>query len=216
MHLRFERIVKGLGKYSYSVCDEQRAVGKVNVVKIPKNKYFEWQSDICFDNFIITIPNEVTFGKRYRQNDVVLDEAGNFFINNNRGQIFNCGKKGSNIFNGIYYWEFVIANNIFRAYEVGFGHKGIYFCIWLNDKLVAIVSKDIVSRNFGAGYSIYFEDEQDASMFILICTYWDITRYSPKSSYEVHTLNTWQKDLKNKFDPNFIPKVMRNSDGRIV
>lgn len=47
--------------------------------------------------------------------------------------------------------------------------------------------------------------------------YWDLTRYPPsRSRNENHTLNTtWQKQLKNKFDPDFISSIVDEENGKV-
>lgn len=64
------------------------------------------------------------------------------------------------------------------------------------------------TKKFESNYSIYAENCQDFEFLIVINAYWDISRYFISSSGEErHTLNTWQKELKNKYDPEFIPRI---------
>lgn len=117
-------------------------------------------------------------------------EVGQFQINEQKGIIYNCGEKGSNFFNGIYFWEFCEQDRVYRAYEVGFGRKGIYCCIWAEDHLVGIISKDMITRNFQSEYTLYTR-EIPIEWIALMTLYWDLTRYSPsRSRNENHTLNT--------------------------
>ena len=60
---------------------------------------------------------------------------------------------------------------------------------------------------------MYREKEMPGRILYMLVTYWDFIKWYPESSYESHTLNTWQKELKNKYDPNFIPRIEAMSDG---
>lgn len=150
-----------------------------------------------------------TFRNSQKNGIETKQQSGEFSLQTYSGGIINyCGKKGSNFLNGIYYWTFEIAGQKLIAYEVGFGRKGIYLCIWNEDQLLAVVSKDVHTKRFESKYIIYAENTVPVDLLSICSLYWDLTRYYPTSSAEeFHTLNTWQKELKNKYDPNFIKRI---------
>lgn len=125
-----------------------------------------------------------------------------------RGEMFYCGKKGSNFLNGIYFWAFRINNQEYLAYEVGFKRKGIYLCIWNNDQTLAIISKDTHTKHFESNYTVYAENGLSSELLSVCTLFWDLVRYYPSSSSEeYHTLNTWQRELRNKYDADFIARI---------
>ena len=141
-------------------------------------------------------------------NGVTKEWCGDYRIGKETGKIYYCGKKGSNFLNGIYFWTFEMSNQIIEAYEVGFGRKGIYLCLWSDNKLIAIISKKLHNKNFESSYQLFAESADKMVLIIIAASFWDITRYFvTASSEEWHTLNTWQKELKNKYDPTFIPRI---------
>lgn len=144
-------------------------------------------------------------------------EAGQFQMNGQNGIIYNCGEKGSNFFNGIYWWEFQGAERVYKAYEVGFGGKGIYYCLWAENRLVGVISKVTHTAHFESYYTIYCTDEISVEWLAMINLYWDMTRhYLTRSSEEWHRLDTWQKEIKDKYDPAFIPKIITQEGCQLI
>ena len=50
------------------------------------------------------------------------------------GITYDCGERGTHFFNGIYYWTFELENEVYTVYEVGFGHRAIYYCVYFEGK----------------------------------------------------------------------------------
>ncbi len=150
------------------------------------------------------------FGQKIREDVVLKREAGVCTINGLLSHIYYCTKKGSNFINGIYYLELKYDDNIYKVYEVGLKRKGIYLCIYRNYELVAMVSKAIKTKHFSGFYEIYAKDDVPAEILLLFSSYWDIIRWAEVESSSVnHSLNTWQKELKEKYDENFIPEIKK-------
>lgn len=146
--------------------------------------------------------------EKIKANGITKECCGACRIGNEIWKIYYCGKKGSNFLNGIYFWTFEMSNQIIEAYEVGFGRKGIYLCLWSDNTLIAIISKKLHNKNFESSYQIFAQSADIMALMIIAASFWDITRYFvTTSSEEWHTLNTWQKELKNKYDPAFIPRI---------
>lgn len=100
----------------------------------------------------------------------------------------------------------------YYLYEVGFGYKGLYLCIYREEELIAVVQKDLVVRNFLDTYTIYGLDEKDLPMMMPLLLHYDtmangdITQMAV-SSVKVTTRNTIQPELIAKYDPEFIPRI---------
>lgn len=171
-----------------------------------------------FGNFHIKVGR--TFGPMQwdEKGKVNRKEAGQFQINGQKGLVWNCGEKGSNFFNGIYWWEFQSAERVYRAYEVGFGGKGIYYCLWAENRLVGVISKVTHTARFESYYTIYYCAEAISTEWLaMINLYWDLTRFSPsRSAEEWHRLDTWQAEIKNKYDPAFIPNIVAQEGCQLI
>ena len=205
MVLQFKREQYHLGKFRYLLNSNNLtrviSFGKMNEGNIAVSSD---ESEPCFGMLIYSF-----FKRTEKDGNETKQLAGEFTIPSGiKGEIYYCGRKGSNFLNGVYYWTFEVENQKFIAYEVGFGRKGIYLCIWKDNKLFAIVSKDVHTKRFESNYTIYSEDDMPLEMVCICSLFWDLSRYYPTSSAEeFHTLNTWQKELKNKFDADFIKRI---------
>lgn len=104
-----------------------------------------------------------------------------------------------------------------NCYTVGLGRKGIYICIYNNqNQLVAIVSKKLTVRNGRSQYTMYMVSDEWCEYITIV------TEIIHQMDYEEHdqnantivgnTLNTWQKGLLAKYDPNFISGVIARED----
>lgn len=207
MILRFERKLIGLGNYYYKLSSNNQVLGQV-IFQPAQFGHVNLLGD--FESSSLRLMGGGTFGPLQWEGKINRKEAGQFQINGQNGIIYNCGEKGSNFFNGYYFWEFWGQDQVYRAYEVGFGRKGIYYCVWTEDHLAAIISNDMVTRHFQNGYTLYTK-EISIEWMALMTLYWDLTRYPPsRSRNKGHTLNTWQKELKNKYDPNFISAIIED------
>jgi len=210
MVLQFDREQYERGRFRYvtynhdrvnTICFEKMNDGNIVLHSNNLNEPFELQ---IYPFFKTTVKSD----------GEIKQLAGDFSLGTkSKGLIYYCGKKGTNFLNGIYYWTFEIANTKYIAYEVGFGRKGIYLCVWGNEMTKAIVSKDVHTKRFESKYSIFIEDEAMAEIATICSLFWDLTRYYPSgSSEEFYTLNTWQKELKNKYDSGFIERVVSHDN----
>ena len=207
MYIQFNRIQKSTSAFEYNII-EYTPYSMCETFGFEKTSNGTILLNGQFKNTKAQLKINPYFGDRIQEDIGWKESCGTFSLDNITGDIFYCGKKGSNFLNGIYFWSFVLNNEIYNAYEVGFGRKGIYLCVWKNDQLIAVISKKIHTKNFESNYSIYAENCQNFELLIIISAYWDISRYFVSSSGEEwHTLYTWQKELKNKYDPEFIPKI---------
>lgn len=193
---------------SYKVTDMfGRFMGKIDFTSTSRPG-IGLKSHLKDGEFKIEIPS--FFSSKTREDIVLRREAGVCTIKGLLSRIYYCTKKGSNFINGIYYWELHYKGDMYRAYEVGMKSKGIYLCVYKNNELVAIVSKAMKTKHFSGSYEIYAENDVLVEILLLLSSYWDVVRWADVESCSVnHALNTWQKELKEKYDENFISAIKK-------
>lgn len=115
------------------------------------------------------------------------------------------------------YYEMTFNNETYYGYEVGFGSQGLFLCIYKGDELIAIVDKKLRVINYKDSYTAYIKDESYAIVTVLLVTYYDVITYGDLLQIALFSLsekrvNTFQKDLIAKYDPDFIPRI-KTQDG---
>lgn len=110
------------------------------------------------------------------------------------------------------YYEYVDNGVTYLVYEVGFGHKGLYLCFYRNDQLFCVVEKELVTVNFKDKYTCYLAEPSLLTIVATFVIYYDVVSYGDFMDVAVYSrkksvVNTYQKELKKKFDPTFIPKI---------
>lgn len=110
------------------------------------------------------------------------------------------------------YYDFQLNGNQYYGYEVGFGRKGLYLCIYRNERLIAIVDKALRVVNYKDTYTAYLESPADLEVVLLFTIYYDATAYGDVmevavASVQEKRVNTLQKELIEKFDPTFISRI---------
>lgn len=208
MYIELTRKSNGVSSFQYEAIEKSDIVTSdyLNFLKPDKGSAIKVSGSFENTETLLNIYN--WYSEKINANDITKERCGDYRIGSELGKIYYCGKKGTNFLNGIYFWTFEMSDQIIEAYEVGFGRKGIYLCLWCNNSIVAIISKDMHNKNFESSYQIFAENKDKMPLMIIATSFWDITRYFvTASSEEWHTLNTWQKELKNKYDPTFIPRI---------
>lgn len=113
------------------------------------------------------------------------------------------------------YYDASFEGEQYYAYEVGFGSKGLYLCIYKNEELIAIVDKALKVINFKDTYRAYIKNKADFDIVMLFTIYYDATSYGDVMEIAVLSVkekrvNTIQKELINKFDQSFIDSIKAN------
>ena len=150
-------------------------------------------------------------GTREKHGEVMKQYLGKVILSNNReAVIYDCGEKGTLFFNGIYYWNFEIGAEVYTVYEVGFGHRAIYYCVYFQGKTVAILSVKMKGEMSAIEFDIYAMNHVPLDLLGAIATFVDVQRYQGRTDTEaIHCLNTFQKKLRNKYDRAFIENIKR-------
>lgn len=128
------------------------------------------------------------------------------------GSIAGRTQKGKKLFGGYPYYEYIENGETYQVYEVGFGMKGLYLCFYKNDSLFCIVEKELTTVNFKDKYKCYMADDSHLSVVAAFVIYYDTVSYGDILDMAVYSrkkavVNTYQKELKARFDPDFIPRI---------
>lgn len=104
------------------------------------------------------------------------------------------------------------------GYEVGFGRKGLYLCLYEGEELIAIVEKKLTVTDYKDEYICYLLETRHSRKVIPFVIYYDTIQYGDVMERAVHAkkkdaLNTIQRDLIAKFDRSFIPRVLQQDGG---
>ena len=110
------------------------------------------------------------------------------------------------------YYEYVEDGVTYLVYEVGFGHKGLYLCFYRDNQLFCVVEKDLITVNFRDRYKCYLLESALLPVVATFVIYYDVVSYGDFMNIAVYSrsksvVNTYQKELKKKFDPAFIPRI---------
>ena len=102
----------------------------------------------------------------------------------------------------------------YTVFEVGLGKDQHYICVYRNDSTVAIIKKEDIKINYCDKYTIYALDSSELLPMAVLTLYLDCTRYPDHGEIMDETQSddsflTIQKELNQKYDPTFIPKVKR-------
>lgn len=128
------------------------------------------------------------------------------------GYITGKNKIIKKLFASYPYYEYVENDALYQVYEVGFGRKGLFLCFYRDDRLFCIVEKELTTINHKDHYTCYLTNPEYLPVISSFVIYYDVTQYGDffeitMYSKKTAVVNTYQKELKAKFDPNFIPKI---------
>ena len=121
-------------------------------------------------------------------------------------------KKVKGLFQSYQYRKINDNNQNFYMYEVGLGSKGLFLCFYKEDELIAIADKTLTVVNFQDEYKIYAISENFIRPIMALLIQYDMTAHGDVMDVAVHSVvhkkvNTIQKELITKYDPEFIPRV---------
>ena len=118
---------------------------------------------------------------------------------------------------GYDYFNFIFNDKEYVVYEVGLGQNQHYICVYSGHETVAIIHKEDKKHNYCDKYVIYALDEAMLLELSILTLYFDCIRYPDHGeftgeSYVDDSFLTTQKELNNKYDPEFIPMI-KEMDG---
>lgn len=115
------------------------------------------------------------------------------------------------------YQEFTFKGEKYEMYDVRINGIGIYYCIYKDDELVAIVERNLNVKNWLDNYTIYSLNEIDKEFLCLATAYYDYVNFEERklepSTATYHAENgngyiEFRKNILDKFDPKFIEKII--------
>ena len=109
------------------------------------------------------------------------------------------------------YYELTADNHHYRIYDSNHGRNGRFFCIYLDDILVAIAVFDYHGRSAGATYTVYSEDDIDTRILAVLLMYNDIMLVIQDSS-QCPPIAIIPKPLKEKYNPDFLNKIAEREE----
>lgn len=115
---------------------------------------------------------------------------------------------------GYEYFKFSFDEKEYEIYEVGLGKNQHYFCVYSKDKTVAIIHKEDVKHNYCDKYVIYALDDTLLLATSILTLYFDCISY-PDFGYNLgesrvdDSTFTLQKELRDKYDADFIERVKK-------
>ncbi len=119
------------------------------------------------------------------------------------------------VFRSYEYQSLNYCGNIYDLYHVIAGKDGIFYCVHMNNELVAMVHKHNQVINFKDNYTIYANNNIDIDALCLIASHFDYANYEeamPQDQYNVKNyapVNTeFRKSVLEKYDPTFIQKII--------
>ena len=154
-------------------------------------------------------PNDKTLGNSMADRlNLKIFENQNDYVGTIESAVEKIGFLKSYIYHKIEY-----KGTEYSAYEVGFGKKGLYLCIYKGDKIIAIVNKKCRVINYKDSYVCYLENEEYADIVLAYVVYYDMVSYGDLLEIALYSgeeklVVTLQKELKAKFVADFIPKII--------
>ena len=132
-----------------------------------------------------------------------------------KGMIVGKTKSCKGFLQSYSYLALAYGEKNYYLYEVGFGHKGLYLCVYQEDHLIAIADKALVVKNYHDMYKIYAEDEANLQAILPLLLYYDLITHGDFMEVSLYSkkkkvVNTIQKELKEKYDPAFIERILHS------
>lgn len=209
MTFRFERIHHAPGQYRYYLTGND--VNCVIENGTVESCYRQLKSRSFEKDFVLTIVTGLgilkgdTVEMKLHNNNIRTCVVASYDIDGDSIPIYSCAQKGSHFFDGFSFYSFAFEEKVIEVYEVGFGRKGIYWCVYADDMPIIVFSMDMVEKGNGSGYTVYCDEGIDSALLAIIGVLMDITHNPPGDGYNRHrTLNTWQKKLKDKYPRDFM------------
>ena len=117
---------------------------------------------------------------------------------------------------GYDYYRFTVGENTYTVYEVGLGADKHFYCFYVGEETVAIIHKPDQVKNYLDRYDCYLASEDHFLAVGLFCLFLEAGQYydidcigNKEDNTETITL---QKELREKYDPSFISKVLTASN----
>ena len=132
--------------------------------------------------------------------------------NNEKCGLISIKETGGFFLKRYSYCELTLNEITYTIYTVGLGKHGIKYPFYIGERQIAQVEKDVVVKDNLDTYKVYAVDEQAAFIAFLFSLHTDMVSASNRaqvvtSSVEKSYLITMNKELKQKYNPDFIKNL---------
>lgn len=112
---------------------------------------------------------------------------------------------------GYEYYEISTLEGFFTVYESGLGFNQHFYSLYRDGGVTAVIHKPDRVENFLDTYLCYLEDDSLFTVVCLYCLFLECAQYFDVDSFDngindTQTI-TAQQELKDKYDPSFIPRI---------
>lgn len=113
---------------------------------------------------------------------------------------------------GYEYYKVLNDQNRYLLFESGLGKNKHFYSLYLSGNVVGVIHKDDLVQNYKNTYTLYAISDS-VMLVLLLCTiFLESTAYCDRSSavgnmYDNTPYYTRQKELTEKYDPTFIPRI---------
>jgi hypothetical protein len=122
---------------------------------------------------------------------------------------------------GYEYHELNLNGDTVTVYESGLGAGKHFYSIYRDGKVIAVIHKPDLVVALLDKYTCYVEKYEDAVLAAIYCMFLESLAYYHRATADEPTVDgtatvTTQKELKEKYDPSFIERIIeqeRNSQG---
>ena len=114
------------------------------------------------------------------------------------------------------YQEFSFKGNTYDMYDVRIRGTGVFYCIYKENKLVAMIERNLTRINWLDNYTIYSLDNIDIEFLCLATAHYDYLNFEETvlPQGQVYNKETgdatleYRKDILDKYDPEFKNKII--------
>ena len=153
-------------------------------------------------------PRDTRFGTGLEERMAFRIHEDNAPVGKMVGRTMRTGR----LLGGYPYYEVDYRGEAYSGYEIGLGREGLYQCLYKGDQLIFTAEKALKTVNYQDHYEGYLLDRKDLDVALPFLVYYDVIEYGDlmevsMGSVKKKVVHTVSKELKAKFDPDFIPKV---------
>lgn len=110
-----------------------------------------------------------------------------------------------------YYDELFLDNKAYKMYTIGMWKQGMKYPIYIEDKQVALIEKDAVTKDNLDQYKVYAIDDTTLEIGCILSLYIDLMYYRRNNEIGYGSTNVEYKSLNQEllplYDPNFVKRA---------
>ncbi len=115
---------------------------------------------------------------------------------------------------GYSFYRMKYKEKIYSVYESGLGPNKHFFSLYDEDTLTAVIHKEDLVINYCDSYNLYSENREAMIAACAFTTFLESTAYVDTTAgignmVTAEPFYTSQQELKDKYDPEFIPRILK-------